>query len=130
MTLVFAFLLVGSGQAFAGAVFYDDFSSYAAGTSDALAAGWEEMIPGTSWGISPGVLWGNGMGLRMITDHTILAGDEATITLDRIRPFSGYVYSGDIIAWDGSVSTVLGSFSFDTKANPVSRCRCVRTMEW
>lgn len=98
-------------------VFYDDF---AYGTKQgALDFGWTEIAAGGGWGCDqPHVLWGNGMVLRYITETIIKPGNVVTIEVDRNREASGYVYSGDLIAWNGSTATVLESFSFDGGTDP------------
>lgn len=100
-------------------VFYDDF---AAGTKQSmLDNGWTEVAAGNGWGCDdPHILWGNGMTLRYITESVIEAGSVVTIDLTFNRPWAGYVYSGDLIAWNGSVATVLGSFSMDGTTDPAT----------
>lgn len=100
-------------------IMYDDF---AYGTRQGvLDYGWTEIAAGSGWGCDvPHVLWGNGMVLRYITDAVIETGSVATIDLTFNRPWTGYVYSGDLIAWDGTAATVLGSFAIDGAATPAT----------
>ncbi|MEN6306256.1 MAG: LamG-like jellyroll fold domain-containing protein, partial [Anaerohalosphaeraceae bacterium] len=100
-------------------IFYDDF---AYGTKQGvLDYGWTEVAAGSGWGCDvPNILWGNGMVLRYITQTVIEAGSVVTIDLTFNRPWAGYVYSGDLIAWDGTTATVLGSFSIDGATVPAS----------
>ena len=100
-------------------VFYDDFS-YGT-TQGALDFGWEQLSAGNGWGVDGGPLWGNLMILRYITDTVIEAGSEVTIEIDRNREGSGYTYSGDLIAWNGTTATVLESYSFAGGSDPATK---------
>ncbi|NLK41051.1 MAG: hypothetical protein GX298_03215, partial [Planctomycetes bacterium] len=108
-------------QANAEVILYEDFD-YASNLD--FGEVWEELAAGSGYGLmdeNQG-LWGSGMTIRRITDAVIVPGDAVTLTISRFRPWNGYIYHGDILAWDDQTNTgvVIGSFSFNTTVDPVS----------
>ncbi|AQT68809.1 hypothetical protein STSP2_01985 [Anaerohalosphaera lusitana] len=105
------------GSAFSADVVLDDDLYYAGSYDDNFQeftdAGWE-IVKQVSLYMSdgdPGTLTGSGTTIRYITDYNIKAGDSVSLSADLIRTGSGYGYTGDIIAWDGSSATVMSSYS-------------------
>jgi hypothetical protein len=108
--LVVALLAVMSGQGFGAIVFEDGFDT------DNGDGRWTENVAGTaSYAIDPAqsLIWGaGGFQIQHVTDYVIVAGDSATFEADINPDRMGNTYFGDIIAWDGTAATVLGSYSF------------------
>ncbi|AQT68812.1 hypothetical protein STSP2_01988 [Anaerohalosphaera lusitana] len=116
ITFLTCILLAFAGSAFSVTVLDDDLyyaGSYDDNFQEFTDAGWE-IVNQVSLYMSDGstgVITGSGTTIRYITDYSIKEGDSVSLTADLIRTGSGYGYTGDIIAWDGSTATVISSFS-------------------
>lgn len=133
LATVGSFALI-AGSASADVIWSEDFTdgNDGAGTESTLNAnGWTTPNWGDNYGITTENfpwprLFGNSTveqqpmpTLTIDTGHTLSAGEDITVTLDLQRT-GAYSYFVNIIAWDGSTATSLGSDTLTQDGDVVS----------